>query len=627
MPEPVTFLSVDIDGFRGFCEPQRIDLSGSVVILAGPNGVGKTSVFDALQWLLLGSLERLKPLRARQNTEYIVNAFHGEEPAVVSARLMIGEGEVEIMRRGRRDGGMLEWRDENGSLRGEEAEQRLAGALLPSGDEPTGLRRSLMTSALLQQDVVREVLEDKPTDRYQHLASLLGVDEANGFEIAARRRAERLAGAGESARAGLMRIEAQTRTVRERLQLLRAQQATASDTARVRDEIQERLTAHQDTLRFSFDLPAAGADALLLQANLGDLGDELTRAEAELEQLEARKQLVGQVDASQIEAIAEEVEQAGATSASARQQLQEAETAFETASRNSEALASLATAALPLLGDHCPVCQQEIVQSEVEQHLRELIVASGGGGLPELAAKRQQAREAAEQIAAGEQELKGRLDSLRTQQRAHDQWAAERQQLSVRIQAVSDRAREMGVEILRRTELADLSLSALIATRDALQAAWRAVGDLASVLRALPAGDEIAAAEGELKRLEPAVEEARAQATKASARQEEAGTLQRAATRAAASVADLRFRELAPLIADIYRRLNPHPVFTELDFALGVYRERGEARPIVRDAEDTVEAEPLIVFSELPGKRCSLVSVPRSWLGGWRGRNAICASR
>ena len=127
---PGQYLSGLANKFRGFRDAQRIDLDASVVILTGPNGTGKTSVFDALQWLLLGSLKRLEPFRARKNTEHVANAFRGEEPAVVTAGLLVGDGEAEVQRRGRHEGGVLEWRDNDGVFRGEQAERKLARALL-----------------------------------------------------------------------------------------------------------------------------------------------------------------------------------------------------------------------------------------------------------------------------------------------------------------------------------------------------------------------------------------------------------------------------------------------------------------------------------------------------------------
>jgi DNA repair exonuclease SbcCD ATPase subunit len=594
--EPATFLWVEIEGFRGFRDAQRLELDASVVILTGPNGTGKTSVFDALQWLLLGSLERLEPFRARKNTEHIANAFRGEEPAVVTAGLRFGDGEAEVERRGRHESGVLEWRDKDGVVRGEQAERRLARALLPDEDDPAQLGRLLMTSALLQQDVVRGVLEDKPGERYQHLASLLGVSDVNQFEVAARRRADRVADAARQVRTEFARIEDQHRSARERLDLRRTQQSSAPDTTRARDEMTERLRRHQDVLRLAGELPTAAADALLLQTSLRDVGDELAMILEANRGIATRMEAMAPVEPSEAKSAADDVSEAEAAQKAAQAKHQHSEAEFAAATARSEALASLATAALPLLGDHCPVCQQEIVQSDVESHLRELI-EQGGAELPRLNEQRQAARAAVEQAETRTREVSGRLASIRERDEVIKQLGSEREVLRSRLLAAVDRAHEAGIELLLAPQLAKFDDPAFTTTIEGLRTVWRATGDLAILLRALPAGDEIAAAEGEVRRLDALLVEAREQLVAASTREEEARTLQRAATRAAAGVADSRFRELAPLIRDIFSRLDPHPVFKDLDFALGVYRERGEARPVVRDVDETVEAEPLIVFS------------------------------
>src|SRR5256714_12689724 len=110
MSEPVFFDWIEIEGFRGFARRDRLELDASVVIISGPNGTGKTSFFDALQWLLLGSLQRLEPWRTRRNTEHIVSAFRPDDSAVVTAAVRFGDDVVELRRQGRHDSGFLEWR-------------------------------------------------------------------------------------------------------------------------------------------------------------------------------------------------------------------------------------------------------------------------------------------------------------------------------------------------------------------------------------------------------------------------------------------------------------------------------------------------------------------------------------
>ncbi len=89
MSDASSFVWIEIEGFRGFNRRQRIDLHASAVIVVGPNGTGKTSFFDAVQWLLLGSLRRLERWRVRKNAEHIVNRYRGSEPAVVEAGILV----------------------------------------------------------------------------------------------------------------------------------------------------------------------------------------------------------------------------------------------------------------------------------------------------------------------------------------------------------------------------------------------------------------------------------------------------------------------------------------------------------------------------------------------------------
>src|SRR6478735_1321956 len=125
MSDVVAFRWVEIEGFRGFRDRQRIELDASAVLIYGPNGTGKTSFFDAVQWLLLGSLQRLEQWRVRKNAEHIVNRYRGSEPAVVEAELSVNGSRVRLQRRGRHDSGVLEWHAEDGVAYGEEAELRL----------------------------------------------------------------------------------------------------------------------------------------------------------------------------------------------------------------------------------------------------------------------------------------------------------------------------------------------------------------------------------------------------------------------------------------------------------------------------------------------------------------------
>jgi len=47
-----------IAGFRGFKLPKTIPLDADIVVIHGSNGSGKSSIVEALEWLLLGDISR-----------------------------------------------------------------------------------------------------------------------------------------------------------------------------------------------------------------------------------------------------------------------------------------------------------------------------------------------------------------------------------------------------------------------------------------------------------------------------------------------------------------------------------------------------------------------------------------
>src|SRR5258705_4428647 len=91
---------VAIEAFRGFRDRQEFEISAWAVVLSGPNGTGKTSFFDALQWGLIRKIDRLEDLRARRNVEHIVNQYRLGDRALVEVDLSIRGLEFRLRRTG-----------------------------------------------------------------------------------------------------------------------------------------------------------------------------------------------------------------------------------------------------------------------------------------------------------------------------------------------------------------------------------------------------------------------------------------------------------------------------------------------------------------------------------------------
>jgi DNA repair exonuclease SbcCD ATPase subunit len=421
--EPVTINWVSIENFRGFRAEQTIDLAASATIVSGSNGKGKTSFFDALQWLLLGSVERLVSLASRRSGEYLVNGFAGPGAvARVSAELMIGGRTVALTRSGNQRNAPLRWVDAERTLTAEEADTALCRALL--GDPEMSLKDIVLTSGLLEQDVVRAVLEDEPKSRYRHMAALLGLEEIAGFEDEAERQADEQSKFAARARDAHTIAEQRLRSAEKDLARLEQRIATQPEIAQARVQLELQLAETAGGLEIS-QLPTQATDAVSLgqlARRLRGTADDLLSRGVELGEQEAK---LPAADAGQLAAIQ-------ARKAQAEQEHAEAEVVLEAAlarQQDAEQLAShiaeLAARAIPMLSDHCPVCEQSIDPRDVEIHLRELIDA-GGQDLPALATATAAAQQEVETLGENLRQLRTQLDDLQSALRQIEEVVAAR---------------------------------------------------------------------------------------------------------------------------------------------------------------------------------------------------------
>ena len=85
-------VSLAVEGFRAYRDVQKFDLDASVVVLYGPNGLGKTSVFDAIDYASTGRIGRLCRQR-RTQTDFARIATHLDKtPGTGSVALIVRGG-------------------------------------------------------------------------------------------------------------------------------------------------------------------------------------------------------------------------------------------------------------------------------------------------------------------------------------------------------------------------------------------------------------------------------------------------------------------------------------------------------------------------------------------------------
>lgn len=66
--------SLRVGPFRGFAKPEDFNLFSSLVLIYGPNGTGKSSFCEALEYGLLGSVADAESKRFREQNDYLKNA-------------------------------------------------------------------------------------------------------------------------------------------------------------------------------------------------------------------------------------------------------------------------------------------------------------------------------------------------------------------------------------------------------------------------------------------------------------------------------------------------------------------------------------------------------------------------
>ena len=162
---------LQIEGFRGVNQLLSIPLGERVTVVSGPNGSGKTSIFQAIEWCLFGRLDFSGTEFQREDA--IVNDFHpGDEARVI---LTLDDGAVITRTRrkkartgfGKRDS-QLTLIQGGREFGGEEA-QALISDLLDLKAEEFG------AVAHLRQETIRSFIQGTPVERSRTIDKMIGL--------------------------------------------------------------------------------------------------------------------------------------------------------------------------------------------------------------------------------------------------------------------------------------------------------------------------------------------------------------------------------------------------------------------------------------------------------------------
>jgi DNA repair exonuclease SbcCD ATPase subunit len=582
-----------VEAFRGFRDAREFDLSAAAVVITGPNGTGKTSFFDALQWGLLGSLERLESLRARRNVEHVVNQYRLGHKASVEIDLSLPSGPVTVRRAGDQGGSTLELRRLGGtSLFGEEAEAELRSILLPHTE--LTLDSALTTSGLMQQDVMRRVLEAKPADRYRQLSTVLGLGALEAFEDAARSVAKQASEREKNARAERARLADALRHARDRFEAAQARLATRPQVAAVREEALGALSATPLGVSLNrSDMTLEGPDDVRLAATaFGHAADVVETARTLTSQAsQLRTGLADGPTEEQLDELRAEVARAQSAKDAAEALRGVAQGQLNAARRTAADVAKLAALAVPMLSDNCPVCGQRIDRDHVERELRERAEATGTileleQAFVDLANDFNRTADAATRA----------LEVLAAAEQQAERWKQVRSTDHAASAAVNALAEHIQIVQFDRYDVESF-IDYADPTLEYFRRARRALHDLLETFDRQSDKGAVERLAAEIRSLETALTSAEEQLASASARSKRLQALSEQTLEARVEVTEDRLRSIQPLVANIFQRLDPHPAFKTVEFELDTYYRKGTTSPLVIDQVENISADPLLIFS------------------------------
>ncbi len=152
---------ISVQAFRGYPSRADIVLSGDVVLLSGENGTGKTSLTEAFEWALFGSIVRKERSKTRgeyQGFSWIRSVHAAPDLETFAEVVLVRDGTTHVVRR---------------VLVGNSTELTIDGR--PAKDVGVlGLRTEEAFRPFLGQCEIQALIDSEQQSRWEQLSSILG---------------------------------------------------------------------------------------------------------------------------------------------------------------------------------------------------------------------------------------------------------------------------------------------------------------------------------------------------------------------------------------------------------------------------------------------------------------------
>jgi DNA repair exonuclease SbcCD ATPase subunit len=543
---------IKISGFRGFREPQQIEVPRGFLVVTGRNGAGKSTVCDAIEFVLTGTIDKYTIEKGGKESLADYIWWRGDE-GVAEHYVTVAFGDdqgrvIEVTRS--REGGVT-------PRALAELEEVLCEA---AGKPPDALKHLCKTSIIRDEMIAATSLDLTDPARFEFVRSALGA-VAHG-DVAAR--VKKAAAAAQAAAASAEKeadlVGGRLRTTLAELSDAQVAASRAVDLDSAIRELRRVVGDHTGTL--AEVLAATRRYVARRRATLSQTGalpasvreNARLKAEVSSDEFRARQQRV----AERRGAAAKEYQSLTA-------QLDEAEASLTRERQNHAAAASLSAlldlgSQLGLDEGHCPLCRAERRAAEWASALDGLkariagvstALAEANTRVAALRPNLEQARRQLEQAQAEAEECERMVMAVGAREReVRDLWQALTGD-DGEVPAAEDLEPRIASE---RDKLIEVERHMLVL--EASQAIER-VGQLEALVETIrtevdSVGNRVASAQSAAQTLDAA---------------------EKAVRRVNDEMVDERLAALSPLLSELYYRLRPHQNWREID-----YKIRGDVR-------------------------------------------------
>lgn len=541
---------VEICGFRGFRETVRLNFGSGFTVIAGRNGVGKSTLCDAVEFALTGTIDKYAVEKAAQESLSDYLWWRGTGTAsdhYVTASFKRENGESFAITRTRKSGA-------------DKTPSQIESALCYSIKPDDAVRQLCRTSIIRDEWIAALSLDLSETERFELVRSALGPVQGVDSGVKGKAVLKAIETAHETKRNAY--LNARTQLANALTQLSQAQEAVtrAGDISAAMQTLLSAIPGGPEDLVAR--LTAGRAVLIAGRTRLGAMGETISLGR---ELLALRRTLDTPDSVQKREAARLRLDGATTARAEAEGVASDAERALQVEERGNAIAASLAAIIehgekLGLRDQHCPLCaaarsDEEFAIGLALARKRMESLASG------VASARQRAAMAHESLRRASTEFEQAqtaytvLESERRRLAALEQAYVEMlEHLSLDFQFVRDPAGLEAYLTTERDRLINLERALLTLEVSHSVSKLAALEDQIAVLRK----DADAAAE-EVENAERALATAKA--------------MDRGIRSISGEIIDERLAQISPLLNELYQRLRPHYDWRSIEYSI-----RGDVR-------------------------------------------------